>query len=96
MSNRLPLALLLALTLVPVAVSVPANAEAPEKVTVCHIDGNGVYRAISISDAAYDTHKTHGDLEPGDLVPGYPLDGSTYKPVFQPNCGVLEDPDRPF
>jgi hypothetical protein len=60
MTNRLPLALLLALTLVPVAVSVPANAEAPEKVTVCHIDGNGVYRAISISEAAYETHLNHG------------------------------------
>jgi hypothetical protein len=92
MTNRLPLALLLALTLVPVAVSVPANAEAPEKVTVCHIDGNGVYRAISISDAAYETHKTHGDLEPGNKVPDI-----TYEAVFKYDCAYFEEqPENPF
>jgi hypothetical protein len=87
MTNRLPLALLLALTLVPVAVSAPAGAEAPEKVIFCHSDGNGAYRAISISEAAYETHKTHGDPVPGDPVPGI-----SYEAVFEYDCRVKEEP----
>jgi hypothetical protein len=84
MSNRLPLALLLALTLVPVAVSAPANAEAQEKVILCHSDGNGAYHKISIADAARETHETHGDLKVGYIFPGVGLDG--YPEKLTPLC----------
>jgi hypothetical protein len=48
-----------------IAVAAPAD-----KVDVCHLEGNGSYHKISVSDNAYDSHIAHGDAAPGDPVPG--------------------------
>lgn len=42
------------------------------KVTLCHTEGNGTYHLIGISESAEATHRTHGDGEVGDPVPGRP------------------------
>lgn len=52
---------------------VPAGSvsAAVEKVPVCHYDKDaGVFFLINISDNAYDSHLAHGDVEPGDSIPG--------------------------
>lgn len=52
---------------------VSAVAAAPaEKVDVCHLEGNGSYHLINISDNAYPAHVEHGDASPGEAVPGMP------------------------
>lgn len=58
-----------------VALLVSANAVfagGAVKVDVCHVDGNGTYHKINISENAFQSHVDHGDASPGDLVPGDP------------------------
>jgi len=40
------------------------------KVDVCHMEENGSYRHIVISESAMAAHINHGDAIPGDLAPG--------------------------
>ncbi|HSP73155.1 MAG TPA: hypothetical protein VLN26_12345, partial [Gaiellaceae bacterium] len=40
------------------------------KVDVCHLQGNGSYNLINISEKAVPAHVAHGDGLPGDPVPG--------------------------
>lgn len=54
-----------ATTLSPIAVSA-----AMSKIDVCHRTNSGDYTKISIADAAYDTHRAHGDGPVGARVPG--------------------------
>ncbi|MFA5837917.1 MAG: hypothetical protein WC837_13275 [Bellilinea sp.] len=52
---------------------VPATgvSAAVVKVPVCHLDkDSGSFFLINISDNAYDTHLNHGDVNPGDAIPG--------------------------
>jgi len=42
------------------------------QVDVCHLQGDGTYQLITITDIAYDTHVVHGDASPGDPFPGDP------------------------
>ena len=58
----------------------PVGAGAGIKVDVCHIEGNGSYHLINISENAFAKHVDHGDGSPGDVVPG--MDGF----VFGENC----------
>lgn len=53
--------LLLTLSLVFVGFSVPVSAKAPVKVSVCHIDENGNYKLLSVSEKALKAHLSHGD-----------------------------------
>ncbi len=48
-------------------VAVPAFAKAT-KVDVCHVEGNGSYHMINISENALQAHLNHGDGLPGDVV----------------------------
>lgn len=44
---------------------------AATKVDVCHYDKDAdVFILINISDNAYDKHLAHGDVNPGDAIPG--------------------------
>jgi hypothetical protein len=45
-------------------------AAAAGKVEVCHLEGNGSYHLISVSENAKAAHMRHGDGLPGDHVPG--------------------------
>ena len=50
---------------------------AASKVPVCHLDkDSGAFILINISDNAYDSHLNHGDVNPGDPIPG--MLGMTY------------------
>ncbi len=42
---------------------------APQKVDMCHRNGNGTFRLINIAQAAAQSHLDHGDAAPGDAVP---------------------------
>lgn len=72
--------LLAALWLAPTALAAPA-----EKVDVCHIEGNGSYHLINISENALPAHLGHGDALPGDPVPGEP------GMVFDASCTAVDD-----
>jgi hypothetical protein len=55
-----------------------AGAGVNTKVDVCHLEGNGSFHLINVSDNAFDQHLAHGDWSPGDPVPGmnhYVFDG---------------------
>ena len=45
-------------------------------VSLCHVEGNGTYHAITISTDAEAAHRAHGDGKVGDPVPGQP--GKTF------------------
>jgi len=65
------LVLVIALTMIIVLLtSVLALAAPAEKVDVCHVEGNGTYIKINISENSFDSHVAHGDAAPGDPVPG--------------------------
>ena len=49
-----------------------ATAAPAAKVDVCHIEGNGDYHKISISENALQQHLDHGDNRLGDPFPGMP------------------------
>lgn len=61
----------------------PALAK-PNKVDVCHAEGNGGYHMINVSERALDAHLGHGDALPGEAVPG--MEDS----VFSDTCEVAE------
>lgn len=42
---------------------------AVSRVTVCHVDGKGSYKLITVGDPALPAHISHGDGQPGDPVP---------------------------
>ncbi len=50
----------------------PTQAAPMEKVDVCHVDGQGIYRLINVSANALPAHLAHGDALPGDVLPGDP------------------------
>lgn len=54
-------------------------------VEICHVNGRGDYRKITIAEAAYEAHIAHGDAAIGDAVPG--LDGF----IFGDNCEIEEE-----
>jgi hypothetical protein len=59
-------------------------AAPPEKVDICHREGNGSYHKINVSKNAEDAHLAHGDAHPGDPVPG--MEG--YE--FDEDCNVVQ------
>jgi hypothetical protein len=61
-----------------------ALAGGPEKVDVCHHEGNGSYHLINISSSALPAHIEHGDALPGDPVPG--MEGKK----FDENCNIVD------
>ncbi len=58
------------------------DADAAQKVQLCHATGNGSYHLISVSVSAEPAHRAHGDAKPGEAVPGRP------GLVFTASCGV--------
>lgn len=58
----------------------PAGAD---KVSVCHVDGRGTFRRLSISANALAAHLDHGDGLPGETLPGDP----TRK--FDDTCAIV-------
>lgn len=70
---------------VPVAGAASAKNDKNVKVDVCHATGNGDYVLINISENAVDKHvDKHGDLFPGDVVPG----GESM--VLDENCEMVD------
>jgi hypothetical protein len=71
---------------------------APHKVDVCHINGKGRLRLINVAGAAVQSHLDHGDLVPGDAVPGidgYRLDAAcSPEPIEEPE-DTPDTPDTP-
>lgn len=63
-----------------------ALAAPPNKVTICHREGNGSYHLITINENAEDKHRAHGDAAPGERVPGQPW----Y--IFGPGCELCPHP----
>jgi hypothetical protein len=54
-----------------VASPVPiASAGEHTAVAVCHLTGNGSFHVIHVDEHALDAHTAHGDLRPGDSIPG--------------------------
>ena len=47
-------------------------AKPAAKVDVCHLEGNGSFHLINVSGNALAAHLAHGDVQPGDDVPGNP------------------------
>ena len=39
---------------------------------ICHVNGEGEFRLINVSQNALSAHREHGDAAPGELVPGDP------------------------
>ena len=71
-----------------VAMAVPVSAGGGAvKVSVCHVDGTGTYRLISVSENAHQTHVDHGDTSPGHAVPDQP------GKVFDENCEAVPAPE---
>jgi hypothetical protein len=68
-----------------------ANAR-QNKVALCHLNGNGAYKAINVAGAAERAHLEHGDSKPGDIVPG---SGGRFSFAedcrFVPACPCAED-----
>ena len=69
-----------------------AGAPAP-KVDVCHINGNGVYNLINVSDNAVPAHLAHGDGLPGGVVGDkyFGADCSLISRTCVNGSGVFED-----
>jgi len=64
---------------------ISTTADAAHKSDVCHVDDEGVYRLITIADAAYEKHIGHGDQAPlSDIadMPGYVLSATDCSPEF--------------
>ncbi len=59
-----------------------ALAKSPNKMDICHNNGNGTYDLVKIKVNTLQTHLAHGDAAPGEAVPGQA--GS----VFAANCAV--------
>jgi len=65
---------------VVLAFTVASKSAFAQKVSDCHITGNGSYHLITISINALPAHIAHGDGQPGDPIPN--MTGF----VFGPNC----------
>jgi len=78
--------LLIILVLLIAAMPVMSAGAGADKVDVCHLEGNGSYHLINISDNAYPAHIDHGDVSPGNPVPGMP--GF----VFDEGCNIVQPP----
>jgi hypothetical protein len=50
--------------------SAPQSAASAQKITLCHVQGNGGYVEIAVSAAAEPAHRRHGDAAIGEPVPG--------------------------
>jgi hypothetical protein len=59
-----------------------AAAKSPNKVDICHNNGNGSYTLLTIKSNTLQTHLSHGDAAPGEAVPGQA------GKVFAANCSV--------
>ncbi|MEN6299092.1 MAG: hypothetical protein ABFD51_04125 [Anaerolineaceae bacterium] len=71
MKTKHYLGIVIILTMLLVLVSASSVSAAAEKTDVCHLDKEmGTFKLISISDNAYETHLAHGDVNPGDAIPG--------------------------
>lgn len=73
--------------LVPVTSVIGAPAP---KVDVCHLDDDGGYILINISENAFDSHVAHGDASPDDWVPG--MEGY----IFADDCSLVSVPKKEF
>jgi hypothetical protein len=86
LSLSLTLGLVASLLIMGIVFAAPAG-----KVDVCHLDGNGTYHLINISENAFDVHVAHGDAAPsspaGAPYPG--LYGSTVTPVLGDDCSTV-------
>jgi hypothetical protein len=80
------LMVVLALLALAMLVSEIAVAAPADKVDVCHLEGNGSYHLINVSENALPAHLAHGDALPGDPVPGMP----GY--VFDDACNAVAEP----
>lgn len=54
--------------LVPAIAFAQGPAVKADKMNVCHVTGNGIYRLINVSKNAVPAHLDHGDALPGSLV----------------------------
>lgn len=81
----LPLALVVAAscTADPGDPTIASARFAKNAVSVCHVNGRGSYKLISIADPALSSHIAHGDAVPGAAVPGEP------GKKFDAGCGVI-------
>ncbi len=59
-----------------------ALAKSPNKMDICHNNGNGTYDLVKIKVNTLQTHLAHGDAAPGEAVPGQA------GKVFAANCAV--------
>jgi hypothetical protein len=76
--------LTLSLVLVAIAWAPSAASARADKVGLCHLDDDGVFHLISVSERALPAHVGHGDARPGGAVPG--MDGY----VFDEACNVQD------
>lgn len=60
-----------------------ALAKSPNKMVICHNNGNGSYALEKIKTNTLQAHLAHGDAVPGSAVPGQA------GKVFSANCAVL-------
>ncbi len=68
-----------------------AAAKSPNKVAVCHNNGNGSYTLVKVKANDLAAHQAHGDLAPGDAVPGQA------GKVLSARCAVVSTaPDAQF
>ena len=75
------------LVLCGLASSTQAFAQAP-KVDVCHVNGSGIYKEITVSRNGLSAHLKHGDGVVGDPVPGmagYSFGAACEAVLAQPN-----------
>ncbi len=82
-----------AIMILSLLVSGSAYAKSPNKVEICHNNGNGAYSLVKIKTDTLPTHLAHGDAAPGAAVPGQA------GMVFSASCSVIPgsqgEPDQP-
>ena len=70
------------------------QSRAPAKVDICHVNGTGEYRKITVGAPAEPAHLAHGDARPGDPAPAPDGGGSASGShggfwVFDENCAIV-------
>lgn len=78
--------IILAVALSTGLISYVAAANLNQKVDVCHLTGGGNANLQSVSAEALSSHLKHGDVLPGDLIPG-----ETDK-VYSADCTMTDAP----
>ena len=70
------------------------QSRAPSKIDICHVDGKGDYRKISVAAPAEPAHLAHGDAHPFDPAPGSGGSGSSAGGFFHfdENCQIVAGP----